>query len=154
MPDPVVPSPRPHRLRPPAPTAFDIERPRLTTAIHQGAERGIVVLSAPVGFGATTAVAQAIRTMGAVAWVSLDGLDADPMSLVVQVAHAVDRATGGTTDLPSGDPLDAVTVVIEAMERRGLNGLVLDGVNARTHAEPWTCSDTCATACHGRPRSS
>lgn len=134
MSDPVVRRPRPHRLRPPAPLAFDIDRPRLTMAVQQGADRGIVVLSAPVGFGSTTAVAHAIRAMDAVAWVSLDGLDADPMSLVVQVAHAVDRATGGRSELPNGHPLDALTVVIEAMERRGLNGLVLDGVNARTHA--------------------
>lgn len=126
--------PRPHRLRPPAAAAFDIERPRLTTAIDQGAERGIVVLSAPVGFGATTAVAHAIRAMDRVAWVSLDALDADPMSLVAQVAHAVERATGDRGELSIAHPLDAVSAVIDAMERGGLTALVLDGVNARTHA--------------------
>lgn len=93
-----------------------------------------MVLSAPVGFGSTTAVAQAVTPLESVAWVSLDRLDADPMSFVVQVALAVDLATGGRTDLPNGYPLDAVTAVIAAIEQRGLNLLVLDGVSARTHA--------------------
>ena len=141
-------SARPHRLRPPAAAAHHLERPRLTTAIHQGAERGIVALSAPVGFGATTAVAQAIKAMGAVAWVSLDTLDADPMSLVVQVAHAADRATGTRTELPGGHPLDAVATLIDAMERGGLTALVLDGVDARVHAG---AQEVIAYLCEGLP---
>ena len=149
MPDPVVRSPRPHRLRPPPPGPFDVERPRLTSAIRLGAERGMVVLSAPVGFGSTLAVAQAIRTMDTVAWVSLDRLDADPMSLIVQLAHAVDQATGSSSDVPSGDPLNAVSSIVDAMERRDLTALVLDGVSARTHTHSL---EVLATLCDSMPR--
>ena len=149
MPDSVAHGPRPHRLRPPRPGDFDVERPRLTSAIHLGAERGIVVLSAPVGFGSTRAVAHAIRTMDTVAWVSLDGLDADPLSLVGQVALAVDRVTGGASDVLNGDPLGTVSSIVDVMERHGLTALVLDGVDARTHAGSM---EVLAYLCEGLPR--
>ena len=108
-------------------------RPRLTAAVHAGVTRGILVVSAPVGFGATTVVAQAVADSERTAWVNLDALDAEPMALAVQLAHAIGGVTGTVPHSSSGNPLELVAAVVAEIDRAGDLVLVLDGVDARAH---------------------
>lgn len=108
-------------------------RPRLTASVRSGVERGILVVSAPVGFGATTAVALALADQERTAWVGMDLLDADPGALAVQVAHAVGQVTGSVPRRPSGGPLELIAAVVEELDREPGVVIVLDGVDARLH---------------------
>lgn len=113
-----------------------LERPRLTAAIRDGAARGIVVLTAPVGFGSTTAVAQAVHDGETAAWVSLDALDADPDHLARQVAQAVAAASGGRWEPDLDAPaLELAAAALDAMEQFEIRTTVLDGVSAQVHAQ-------------------
>ncbi|MBN2386063.1 MAG: hypothetical protein JXB85_03525 [Anaerolineales bacterium] len=57
-----------------------IHRPRLVTQLQNGQKRKVTLVSAPAGFGKTTAIVEWIATGGSgpVAWLSLDRGDNDP----------------------------------------------------------------------------
>ena len=56
-----------------------VERPSLIARLNEGLKRGFVLVSAPAGFGKTTALAQwAVQSTLPVAWLSLDEKDNDP----------------------------------------------------------------------------
>jgi LuxR family transcriptional regulator, maltose regulon positive regulatory protein len=93
-----------------------VDRPRITQILSAGADSALTLVAAPPGFGKTTAVrAWCATRVEALAWVTLDARDNDPVRLWTYVATAVDRVCPGlgrralgqldtTTDL-SG-PLD------------------------------------------------
>lgn len=112
-----------------------VGRPRLTALIIDGAARGVVVLSAPLGFGATTAVADAVATKSDVAWLSLDPLDADPWHLAQRLAQTrpTDLDVSGSL-AAEGSPLLLANRALTAISAVGVKTLVLDGVDARVHA--------------------
>ena len=59
-----------------------VSRPRLIERLDQGIERKLILVSAPAGFGKTTALAEWVAATPAserpAAWVSLDQSDNDP----------------------------------------------------------------------------
>jgi LuxR family transcriptional regulator, maltose regulon positive regulatory protein len=88
---PVIPS----KLAPPQPVADEIPRPRLDEMLDS--DRQVVVVTAPAGYGKSTAVAAwARRSTRRTAWVSLDPLDRNALSfwrhVVASIANVVPAA--------------------------------------------------------------
>lgn len=70
-----------------------ITRDRLLRLLDEASGCPLTVVSAPAGYGKTTAVSQRLQTVScARAWVSLDVLDNDPQRLCAHLVAAVDRA--------------------------------------------------------------
>jgi len=69
-----------------------VPRARLTTKLVAATDIPLVVISAPVGFGKTTLLAEwAELDTRPFAWLSLDRHDNDPVQLLTSIGHAVDR---------------------------------------------------------------
>ena len=67
----------------------------LVDLLVAGPDRPLVVLSAPVGYGKSTLLAEwARRDDRTFAWVSLGPRDGDPVALFTLIGHAVGRALG------------------------------------------------------------
>src|SRR5262245_10812578 len=95
----------PPRLRPEL-----LSRPRVAAALDAGGGAALTLVSAPPGYGKTTAVrAWCAGTRAALAWVTLDARDNDPVLFWTYVATAVDRVReglgrGALRRLGSADP--------------------------------------------------
>ena len=75
-----------------------IPRPHLTEALGDGLAGALTLVSAPAGFGKTALLADWIRREGkAVAWLSLDAGDNDPVRFWRHAAAALDRVLPGTS---------------------------------------------------------
>jgi ATP/maltotriose-dependent transcriptional regulator MalT len=73
-----------------------VDRPRIGLALDAGRDAALTLLSAPAGYGKTTAVRAWCESVdAAVAWVTLDAGDNDPVRLWSYVATAVDRVRPG-----------------------------------------------------------
>jgi LuxR family maltose regulon positive regulatory protein len=73
-----------------------VNRPRIRQALDAGRAVSLTLVAAPAGYGKTTAVrAWCARRGVALAWVTLDDGDNDPVSLWRYVAMAVDRVRSG-----------------------------------------------------------
>ena len=84
------------KLTPPI-VAQSIERSRLLDALDAAAERRLVVLAAPGGYGKSTLLGQ-WRARGAdraIAWLSLDGEDSEPACFRNYLSAAIARLTSG-----------------------------------------------------------
>ena len=78
-----------------------VARPRVSERLDAAAEAKLVVISAPPGFGKTTAVAAWLERApegSAVAWLSLDEGDRDPVPFWTSVLAAVRAAAPGVGD--------------------------------------------------------
>ena len=70
-----------------------VDRPRVRRALDAGRDASLTLVVAPAGYGKTTAVrAWCARLDAALAWVTIDAGDNDPVLLWRYVATAVDRA--------------------------------------------------------------
>ncbi len=73
-----------------------LSRPRLLDQLDQALASGLVLVSAPAGFGKSTLVAEWARaSQRSVSWVSLDADDNDPVRFWFGVAAAIERAHPG-----------------------------------------------------------
>jgi LuxR family maltose regulon positive regulatory protein len=73
-----------------------VARPRVEDALDAGAEAALTLVAAPAGYGKTTAVRAWVEHSGsALAWVTLDAGDNEPVRLWTYVATAVDRIRNG-----------------------------------------------------------
>ena len=73
-----------------------VPRPRLAEHLDEGLGRGLVLVSAPAGYGKTVALAEwARRRRCPAAWLSLDSGDNDPARFWRHVVAALDRARPG-----------------------------------------------------------
>lgn len=101
LPDEPLPGwPLDARLSPPAPRRGTIDRPLLWRRLGVALESPAVILSAPAGYGKSTALAQlAGRDQRALAWLTLEPADDDAANLVTGLAAALDRTE------PIDDPL-------------------------------------------------
>jgi LuxR family maltose regulon positive regulatory protein len=92
------------KLVPPLPRRVLVERQRLTDRIQAGVQGPLTLLSAPPGSGKTTVLGAWYRVISgsdwAVAWVSLDGGDNDPVRFWSHVLAALDRAGTRTITAP------------------------------------------------------
>ena len=85
------------KLQPPgAGGDHHVKRPRILKALDAGEGVALTLIAAPAGYGKTTAVGAWCESReGAVAWVTLDDADNDPVQLWTYVATAVDRVRQG-----------------------------------------------------------
>ncbi|MBB5855597.1 LuxR C-terminal-related transcriptional regulator [Amycolatopsis umgeniensis] len=91
----------------PDPPGDLVSRPRLLSALDAGAERAMVLVGAPAGYGKTVLLADwASRHRGAVAWVSADAEDNDDRLFWSAVLDAL----GGCDRIPAGNPVRSLAV--------------------------------------------
>jgi LuxR family maltose regulon positive regulatory protein len=102
-----------------------VPRPRLIQRINEGMRRKLTLLSAPAGFGKTSLLSQWVTVSAskdkAVAWLSLDEGDSDPMRFWTYLITAIDTATGGAISNSfmacyRGDVSGAVELSYRALE--------------------------------------
>ena len=75
-----------------------VRRERLLTQIVES-HPAVISLVAPPGYGKTTLLAQwAAAHDGPVAWLTIDGLDNDPIVLMIYLGAAFDRVSSITAD--------------------------------------------------------
>jgi LuxR family transcriptional regulator, maltose regulon positive regulatory protein len=73
-----------------------VARPRIVRALEGGGDAALTLVAAPAGYGKTTAVrAWSASSEMALAWVTLDAGDNDPVRFWTYVATAVDRVREG-----------------------------------------------------------
>ena len=118
-----------------------VDRPRVRRALDAGDDTALMLVAAPAGYGKTTAVrAWCASVDAALAWVTLDGGDNDPVRLWTYIATAVDRVRPGlgrgalqrllVPGSPIEDAVDELMNGIAALESRLV--IVLDDVHAVT----------------------
>ena len=121
-----------------------VDRPRIGQALDAGGGAPLTLVAAPAGYGKTTAVrAWCASQDAALAWVTLDAGDNDPVRLWGYVATAVDRVRPGLgrgalqrlsmPDGPIEDVVDELMNAVAAFGRRLV--IVLDDLHAVTDAE-------------------
>lgn len=124
------------KIAPPRLHADAVERPRLIDQLRS-TDSPLWLLSAPAGYGKTTAVLQALDDIdGDVAWLSIDRVDNDPVRFWTHVAAALLDGSDGFVDLldrlaSQPDHIDAIVdelvVAVEARDHRVI--LVLDDMH-------------------------
>lgn len=76
-----------------------VGRPHVYQRLQRGMERPLTLVTAPAGFGKTASLSDWVQQSGrAVAWVSLDASDNDPMQFWTYVFTALSRVYGGIAD--------------------------------------------------------
>ena len=83
------------KLSVPGPRRGAVVRPRLRELLGRGAESRLTLVSAPAGFGKTTALADAVQGRRSVAWLSLDEGDSRPASFWISVRTALQTVVPG-----------------------------------------------------------
>ena len=87
------------KLRTPRPRTGSVPRPRLVQRLRAGTERELVLVCGPAGFGKTSLLADWVRAdRRAVAWLSLDADDNDPVRFWRHVAAALDGVRPGVAE--------------------------------------------------------
>lgn len=110
------------RFRPPVPQPGAIRRERVSAAIAEAAALdALTVVSAPSGFGKTTAVADWASGLEQVAWLALNSFDSDPTRLTQGVVNALlvgSERAGNPLVLARDldDPEHAYQEICEALE--------------------------------------
>jgi LuxR family maltose regulon positive regulatory protein len=83
------------KLHPPPARTEWVVRTRLLEELQRATERPVTLIAAPAGYGKTTVATQWLASdsrPAAVAWISLDTSDNDPVRLWTHIATALDRA--------------------------------------------------------------
>jgi LuxR family maltose regulon positive regulatory protein len=84
------------KLHMPGPRPGQVLRPRLTARLDEGLAGGLILASAPAGYGKTVLLADwARRGKHPVAWLSLDAGDNDPARFWRHVVVALDQGRPG-----------------------------------------------------------
>lgn len=113
------------KLNPPPALPALVMRPRLITLLN-GAHP-LTLISAPPGFGKTTLLTEwlAKQDHTAVAWLSLDAGDNDPIQFLAYLAAALDRASPGT-----GKTSQALVTSPELVDQRIIVTLLINALNS------------------------
>jgi len=86
------------KLRAPSLPRWLLPRRRLVSQLDDAIETGVVLVSAPAGFGKTMAVAEWAATLQEpLGWLSLDEADSDPIRFWRYVVAAIERASPGAS---------------------------------------------------------
>jgi LuxR family transcriptional regulator, maltose regulon positive regulatory protein len=76
-----------------------VPRPRLTACLHEGLRHKLLLLSAPAGSGKTTALGEWVEAehgrQAAIAWISLDHADNDPVRFLTYFVAALQTVQAG-----------------------------------------------------------
>jgi len=108
------------KLRTPRPKTGWVPRDRLLQRLRAGTERELVLVCGPAGFGKSSLLAEWVRDdPRAVAWLSLDAGDNDPVRFWRHVAAALDGVRPGVGErvgaLVSGAASTSFTVAVTAL---------------------------------------
>ncbi|MEJ2288431.1 MAG: LuxR C-terminal-related transcriptional regulator [Deinococcales bacterium] len=127
------------KLRQPPVRADQAPRPRLRERFERGTDGRLTLVSAPAGYGKTTALASwAAHTGKPVAWLSLDEADNAPQRFLRHLVAALQRRDETLRELGDfvGEDLEAalITVVNDVADNPEPLVLVLDDVHV-IHAE-------------------
>jgi len=119
------------KLRPPPARPGDTPRPRLLARLDSGTERRVTLVSAPAGYGKTTALADWVAHGSAsAAWLSLDEPDNAPQRFLRHLVAAMQRRDASLRELGDfvGEDLEAalITVVNDLAANEAPLCLVLD----------------------------
>ena len=101
------------KLHLPGPRPGEVPRPRLMARLDEGLAGGLILASAPAGYGKTVLLADWARSgRHPVAWLSLDAGDNDPARFWHHAVAALDRARPGTgaTIWPGRRPCSSSTI--------------------------------------------
>lgn len=127
-----------------------VDRPRIQHALDAGSHAALTLVAAPAGFGKTTAVRTWCAGLdAALAWVTLDVGDNDPVRLWSYVAAAVDRVRPGLgrgalrrLAVPGSSVEDGVDELMNGIAALGSDlVVVLDDLHTVTSAECLTSLD-------------
>jgi LuxR family transcriptional regulator, maltose regulon positive regulatory protein len=125
------------KLRPPPPRAQVHVRPRLVDLFERAVRARVTLVSAPAGYGKTTALAAWARARTApVAWLALDEHDAEPDAFLRHLAEALaalEPRAREAVDVPAEAALAALLNLLDATTEPRL--LVLDDLHAVAVAE-------------------
>lgn len=118
------------KVLPPALRATCIPRPQLTQKLRQAQTVKLTLVSAPAGFGKSTAVAAALATYAdetdvATAWLALEERDNDPLRFWRYFLAALDTAVG-----PAFEPLAALSESLAAPQPPPTHALLGGLLNA------------------------
>jgi LuxR family maltose regulon positive regulatory protein len=108
------------KLYAPQPPPRSVPRARLIERLDEGCERHLTLVSAPAGFGKTTAIATWVAGCGRpVAWLSLDAADRNPARFVAHLIAAlqtirphVGQGVLGTLFSPQPPLMEAILTVV------------------------------------------
>src|SRR5512144_163794 len=100
-----VARPHPAKLAIPRPSRKLIRRPRLLELLSGALDSRLVLVSAPPGFGKTTALVDWLAASGVrSAWISLDASDNDPIRFVPYLRAATAELAGDGARVAQGPP--------------------------------------------------
>jgi LuxR family maltose regulon positive regulatory protein len=136
------------RLRPPPARNALVARPRLDALLDRAGDYEVVLLSAPAGFGKTTAVSQWFGTRAAsgrrCAWVSLDEMDSEPGRILMYLVASLSACDPGLAQRFAGlfetgfeaSPQSITQALFSGLEDFGLEvTLVVDDLHASLEEE-------------------
>lgn len=113
-----------------------VRRGRLMQLLEQGLRRGLILVSAPAGFGKTTILTElAAHSQASIAWLSLDEGDNDPQRFLLHLAGSLGAISEGVAEetaqmleaMPPPPAQLVMTALINALhERASTVILVLD----------------------------
>ena len=113
-----------------------VRRHRLIRILEQGLVRGLIVVSAPAGFGKTTILSElASQAKMPIAWLSLDEGDNDSRRFLLHLFASISRSGAASGDevsemlraMPPAPTEMVVTALINAVQERGKGlALILD----------------------------
>lgn len=127
------------KLNPPRNRSEFIVRPRLIQSLDELASTPLTLIDAPLGYGKTVlAQTWCARSDRAVAWLSLDAADDDPVRLWTYIATSVDRVRRGLgagalarLQAPTADVDDAINELVNGISAYGDElVVVLDDLHA------------------------
>lgn len=156
---PTLEPPLAGRLRPYRRTSEPVPRPRLLQRLSAWVDSPVFLVHAPAGYGKSTLLGQyAAQRGGPVAWLTLTEADADAVTLLHDLAHALGQAAADDTLIervsvgPSGVvPLALPRLVTWLHEHPELPTIVLDDVH---HLRSTEALDVLAALCDEAPATS
>ena len=128
------------KLEVPRPSARLISRPRLTALLDGALDARLLLVSAPPGFGKTTALVDWLAASSTEhAWLTLDAADNDPVRFLrylwAAVATMADEAGSMAADSPAAQAPDVIAEIAAILGERSPSLLVLDDYHLIVSAE-------------------
>jgi len=88
------------KITPPPRNARVLPRPRISRVLRQSLDYRLSILQAEAGYGKSTALAELIAEIDALAWYQVHDEDNDPLIFLLHLSHAFLRAIPNLPDLP------------------------------------------------------